>query len=300
MLENLKIGSEYDGLIFLIESSRNPPFIRPHHHIELELNLVVQGSITYVVEGRRLTFGRRCLLWLFPSQEHQMVERTTDARFYVCVFTPRMIADTCRGKFYEGLKRQEPVEDGIRHTLLDGVAFDLVRSTMDALVVDGLDPDLLNREAGFGLSPEFRYRHHDPDWLNAGLRHLLLLCWRQQDGRHGLNRSVALHPAVRQALQLVSDPNTDENFAAVARSCGVSPAYLSRTFRKQVGVTLTHYRNYARLGRFWEEFHRPGSRSLLDAVFAAGFGSYPQFFRVFKQAYGVSPSRQFAPSAGER
>jgi hypothetical protein len=42
---------------------RNPPVIRAHHHAELELNLVARGEITYIVGGKRYTFGPRTLLW---------------------------------------------------------------------------------------------------------------------------------------------------------------------------------------------------------------------------------------------
>ena len=79
MLENLKLGEAYDGLLFLAEATRNPPVLRPHHHAELELNLVAEGEVTSVVAGRRYCFPKRSLLWLFPSQEHQLVHRSADA-----------------------------------------------------------------------------------------------------------------------------------------------------------------------------------------------------------------------------
>jgi hypothetical protein len=49
MLEDLKLGKGYDGFLYLAESTRNPPKLKSHHHVELELNLVVRGTITYVV-----------------------------------------------------------------------------------------------------------------------------------------------------------------------------------------------------------------------------------------------------------
>jgi hypothetical protein len=68
MLEDLKLGARYDGFLYLVESTRNPPKLKSHHHIELELNLVVQGTITYVVNGRRSTFQPRTLYGSFPSR----------------------------------------------------------------------------------------------------------------------------------------------------------------------------------------------------------------------------------------
>ena len=295
MLENLKLGPRYDGFLFLAESARNPPTLRPHHHAELELNLVVNGAVTYVVGGKRFTFSKRTLLWMFPEQEHQLVDRTADAQYYVAVFKPGLIAQACRGANHVGLKRKmpeasRPGDAVVLHTELAPDAFDLLRRTMDAIVEDGLDPDVLNREAGFGAGSGFRFEHGDPDWLNAGLRHLLLLAWRQQRGRTGAARAVAMHPAVRKALALLAAGDWEAGMGALARKCGVSEAYLSRVFARHVGVSLTRYRSSVRLARFWELYRDPKKqRTIAETVYAAGFGSYAQFYKVFAQAYGRGP-----------
>src|SRR5271154_3284155 len=102
MLENLKIGPRYNGLLYLAESARNLLSIKSHRHKELELNLVVQGTISYVVSRRRFTFKRGALVWLFPSQEHQLVDRSRDAKFYVAVFKRNLIGRACRSADYAG------------------------------------------------------------------------------------------------------------------------------------------------------------------------------------------------------
>ncbi len=43
LLEDLHIRDPYDGFIFKAETVRNPPILKPHRHLELELNLVVGG-----------------------------------------------------------------------------------------------------------------------------------------------------------------------------------------------------------------------------------------------------------------
>ena len=289
MLEDLKLGKSYDGFIFLAESTRNPPKLKSHHHIELELNLVVRGSITYIVNERRYTFQPRTLLWLFPEQEHQLVDRSDDAQCYVMVFKPSLIARSCRTAAYEDLKHYRDNKHGVLNTLLEPSTFDLIRKTMDSLMRGALDPDVLNREAGFGVGPGFSFEHGDPDGLNAGLHHLLLLCWRSQRTGNVLGDAVVLHPGVRRALQLLSADQWDKDFAQLARACGVSEAYLSRTFRQQVGVPMSRYRNSLRLSRFWQHYRRPEQTTLAEAVYAAGFGSYAQFYKVFTHTYGRGP-----------
>lgn len=291
MLADLKLAPVYDGLLFLVEAARNPPIVRSHSHVELELNLVVRGTISYVVGGRRFTFGPRSLLWLFPSQEHQVVARTSDAQSYVAVFKPDLIARSCRSRAYAGLKRSEPEVDGILHTILLPHAFDLVRKTMASLMDGAPDPDVLNREAGFGAASGFTYEHADADGLNAGLHHLLLLCWRHQRAGEEFSAPILLHPSVRKALQLLGEGGLDLNLRSLARRCGASEWHLSRMFSQQIGVPLTEYRNGVRLDHFLELNRRNTQQTLIECVLSAGFGSYAQFYRVFTKAYGCGPRR---------
>lgn len=300
MLENLKLSKRYDGFLYLAESARNCPKLNSHRHIELELNLIVRGAITYVVAGQRFTFQPRTLLWLFPAQEHQLVDRSDDAQYYVAVFKPSLIARSCRTPAYEGLKQDDNEKAGVLHTVLEPESFDLVRKTMDSLMQGSLDADVLNREAGFGSGSDFSFEHGDPDGLNAGLHHLLLLCWRSQKTGKVLGDSVTLHPAVSKALRLLSEGHWDEDFAGLAKACSVSEAYLSRTFRKQVGVPLSRYRNSLRLSRFWQEYRQPHQKTVTEAMFAAGFGSYAQFYKVFSQAYGQGPRGCLSQAGGHQ
>jgi AraC-like DNA-binding protein len=296
MLADLKLGKRYDGLLFLAESQRNLPKLNSHHHVELELNLVVRGTITYVVGKRRFTFQARTLLWLFPAQEHQLVDRSDDAQIYVAVFKPSLIARSCRTPIYEGLKRDNHEQGGVLNTLLDPQSFDLIKRTMDSLMEGSLDPDVLNQQGGYGVGTDFTFEHDDPDGLNAGLHHLLLRCWRSQLSGEKPGKPVALHPAVRRALHLLSEGHWEESLGALAKACGVSEAYLSRTFRRQLGIPLSRYRNSLRLSRFWENYRQPEQKTLTQAVYAAGFGSYAQFYKIFTQAYGRGPRASLAPA----
>lgn len=95
MLVDLILGSDYDGLLYLAEATRNMQRIESHHHLELEVNLVLQGTITYVMNGRRSAFAPRILLWIFPEEEHQLVDKAANARFYAVVFKQSLIEKPC-------------------------------------------------------------------------------------------------------------------------------------------------------------------------------------------------------------
>ena len=193
--------------------------LRPHRHRELELNLVARGQITYVVGGQRYILKQRSLVWLYPEQEHQLVDRSSDAQYYVAVFKPSMIREACKGSRYEGLLENGDTLSHVINTQLSVTDFDYLKRTMDGILQDGIDPELLNREAGFGLSAEFSFSHQDPDWLNAGLRNLLLLGWRYQLGHNGGTGQLALHPAVSRVLEHIYRKDASLNSQQLARAC---------------------------------------------------------------------------------
>jgi methylphosphotriester-DNA--protein-cysteine methyltransferase len=289
MLEDLRLSRRYEGLLYLAESSRNPPRLKSHHHVELELNLVVRGTITYVVAGKRFTFAPKTLLWLFPEQEHQLVDRSDSAQNYVAVFKPSLINKACRSDAYKSLKMTKRDQDGVLSTVLEPDSFTLIRKTMESLMENSLDPDVLNRHAGFGVGPGFSFEHGDPDGLNAGLRHLLLLCWRSQQDGYNFGSPVKLHRVVRRTLRLLSGGTGHQDLQELAKACGSSESHLSRTFHRQIGIPLTRYRNSLRLSRFWEEYGQSEQKTITEAMYASGFGSYAQFYKVFKQTYGCGP-----------
>jgi AraC-like DNA-binding protein/mannose-6-phosphate isomerase-like protein (cupin superfamily) len=290
--EDLHLNPEYEGLIYLADSEYNPPILRPHKHRELEVNLVVRGSVTYVMGTKRYSFDAGMLLWLFPGQRHQLVKRSKEARLFVAVFKPNLVEEACQGERYEWLKNPQIGESEALSTRLGAQAFRSIREAMDGLAEEALDVATLNREAGFGINPNFRFQHQDPDWLNAGLRQLLLLCWRSQGEFKARREEVQMHPAVRKALDLLENEDGETmNREDLASACGISSAYLTRIFHKQVGVTIGQYRNSMKLGRFWRAFHGSSQAGLAEASYTAGFGSYSQFYRVFKDAYGTGPRK---------
>lgn len=298
MLQDLKIDPDFDGFLFLAESARIPPSLRSHHHAELEINLVVRGTLTYVAGSDRFTFGPRSLLWFFPSQEHQLVDRSNDAQYYVAVFKPELIDRSCHSVFYRGLRRKRAEKGAILHAIIAPETFGFLRSLMDHVMEGSLDPDILNREAGFGAASDFRYRHGDPDGLNAGLHHLLLFCWRlQQQAENFRDGAFSLHPAVSKAILLLGNENWDGSLGDLSRRCGISSAHFSRLFALQIGVPFNRYRNSLRMARFWEHLNKPVQPTILEAVFAAGFGSYAQFYKIFVEAYGEGPRAVISPQA---
>jgi len=98
-----------------------------------------------------------------------------------------------------------------------------------------------------------------------------------------------VHPAVEKAAQLLRHETTTLTAVELASRCGLSYSRLGALFKKQTGIALVDFRNRQRLDRFLALDGAGHDRKMLEAALAAGFGSYPQFHRVFKRWMGCSP-----------
>lgn len=291
MLVDLKIRPPLRGFVYLYEAERNPPVMRPHRHPELELNVICGGWITYLIGEERRTFPVGTVAWLYPMNEHQLISRSADARYFVAVFGKELLGEPRLDPIYEALPRSGAEEEEVLTAKLRFDDFDLLRRNLQNLAEGGGDPDVLNRELGFGAESDFTYRHAEPEVLNAGLSYLLAWAWRAtlEGARH--EAPVAVHASVRKAVRLLNEGQTGISVEQLARRCGASPSYLSRLFHKQVGIPLSRYRNSLRLSRFLELYGRGAERSMLEAALESGFGSYAQFYKVFSTEYGEGPSK---------
>ncbi len=235
-----------------------------HHHAELEFNLVTRGAGLYLLGNRKYRIRRGDLLWLFPTQEHVLVEQTSDFEMWIGVFKPGAVRRIATDANAQVLRQAEPAGDYCR------------RLPQGALA--RLD----------GLFAEIAAANDRPALFNAGLGYVLLSAW--QHFEHAAEVPVHdVHPAVEKAARLIRDEITALGLDELARRSGLSPARLSRLFKQQTGIALVDFRNRQRIERFLQIYGTGQRLTMLDAALEAGFGSYPQFHRVFKHVLGCSP-----------
>lgn len=103
--------------------------------------------------------------------------------------------------------------------------------------------------------------------------------------------SSGLSDAVQRAIAFLSanyaQPLTLEDAAAAA---GYSPAYFSRVFREETGVTYRAYLNRIRIERS-KLLLLSGPVSVAEVCQRVGFSDQSYFCKVFRELEGVSPDR---------
>jgi quercetin dioxygenase-like cupin family protein len=86
MLDTLRLGAGLEGRVVLHRAGDIRP--RAHRHAELEVNLVVRGRASYLLAERRYELTPGTLTWLFPGQDHVLVEESADHELWWAVFRP--------------------------------------------------------------------------------------------------------------------------------------------------------------------------------------------------------------------
>jgi AraC-like DNA-binding protein len=235
-----------------------------HRHVELEANFVTRGHATYLIGNRRVRLARRDLLWLFPAQNHVLIEQSGDFSMWIAVWNPEFLQRTCRAPASQMLLRDDP--QGILHRRLSESESENLGSLCK------------------------RISAQENDLYRAGLAYLLLRFW--QAFEQGQQNAIggAVHPAVESAARLLRDQNPPPSVPILAREVGLSPSRLSRLFVAQTGLSLTEFRAtqcLQRALRLCDETHL----SLSEIAARAGFGSYAQFHRTFRAHTGQSPAQ---------
>jgi AraC-like DNA-binding protein len=267
MLQRLKLPANLDGMAWRYANPAGAN--RLHHHAELELNLVTRGTGTYLLGNRHYQIRRGDLIWLFPAQEHVLIDQTPDFQMWIVVFRRRLIKRSATDPASSRLLQRTFAGDTCRRLRQQ----DLARFE-----------ELFTQLADIAT---------EPGLLNAGLAYSLLHAWRCFDhAREVPARNV--HPAVERTAHLLLSEEDSYTLPQLARRVRLSPSRLSRLFKQQTGLSIVEFRNRQRIQRFLDRYEpeRDSGRksTLLEAALDAGFGSYPQFHRVFRQVAGCSPA----------
>lgn len=252
-----------DGGVWSFTGSSTPT--RVHCHDELEINLVTSGRARYLVNERFYDLAKGTSIWLFPGQEHVLLDANSDFTMWIAVFRPELLKRLCS-------KGADP--ELMSHLPLGVFAKTLESASLKKLVA--LCEDLADTE----LSLSTR---------NAGLAWLVQCAWQLHQHAGQITPRSDVHPAVERVVRRLREQDEPVSVKQLAAEASLSESQLARVFKQQLGMTLVHYRMLRRLERFRELFGQGHRRNLTEAALDAGFGSYSHFYRAFKQVYGYAP-----------
>lgn len=299
MIETLNINENHEGFIYHYKSKNHKTkMLHPHRHIELEMNLVTKGTGEYILSDQSYKLSRGSIVWLFPGQEHFLNKTDDNFETYVVVFKDNLFNNTLIGdNKYHTLSESNP--EGYFCRRLSNSSTEKLEKICMALCE--LNPSNINSPAyyyagqAFGFKNNSEYYHMDPVLLNAGLLCIMTMGWHLFVAEGADEPKVAINIYVSKAINLLQTfPEKDYSLNELSTECGVSASLLSRLFNEQVGLSIVDYKNKLKLNQFLDYMKSNPEFSISEACYIAGFGSYSQFYKTFRQSFGVSPKVYFS------
>ena len=103
-----------------------------------------------------------------------------------------------------------------------------------------------------------------------------------------VNISNGYKTAAAAAKIINEDYGSNITLNSTAKQLAVSPEYLSKTFKENLGINFSHYLSNMRLQNATRLILNT-QKSLTEICFEVGYGNFSHFSRSFKKQYGLSP-----------
>lgn len=221
----------------------------PHLHACFEFLTVQAGTMTVTVDGREYVLGAGQSLLLFPHQIHAL--SSTESRHTLCIFSPQLV-----------------------HAFTKRTAGLLPRDNRCAVSAPMIEA-LCQADRGSLITKK-------------GV--LYTLCGQFDDTAAYTPRSAAGDTLLHKIFAFVETSFADDcSLGALAAETGYDYAYLSRSFRRLVGISFNTYVNHYRLSHACHLLQNT-SQSVLQCALDSGYTSLRSFNRNFKEQFGISPS----------
>lgn len=264
-----RLPKELDGVVLLDDFQKTRRFggQERHFHDELELHFVDRGKGVFLLDRRKLSVRAGTLVWVPPARDHLLLESSGDFRRWMLLCRRRLVRRVLPPEAHRSVMARSAIERAGR--LSNAASATLRQAFLDVSAHRSAPLPLFNAAVAFALARA---------WL----------CFQSAATTDG--EPNALHPAVVLTLDLLRHTADRPSLPELAQRSAITESHLSKLFGAQVGMSITDFRNRIGIERFLEAYGDGSRTTVLDAALDAGFGSYPQFHRIFKKEMGYAPA----------
>jgi AraC-like DNA-binding protein len=238
---------------------------RPNRHNEIELNLLTDGSLTYLLGGGSTTIqaGRLAIFW--AAIPHQIVGFEGDAPYFVVTLPLSEFLQTTHEVLF------------VNRILRGELVLDPVSDECDALKFRQWEWELREREPANEAAARLE--------VQARLMRLA----RRLGNRSANSRPAAnLSRADQIACYIASHYHEPLTAQSIAAAVGVHPNYAMSLFRETFGTTMTAFITEHRISHA-QRLLVTTDDTILSVAMSAGFQSLSRFNEAFKAVCGCSP-----------
>jgi len=251
------------------------PFF-PHHHPDVEIIWVKEGSLVYLVEEENLTVNAGEVLILSPGQGHSYVDSSEVSKVYYLNFHPKML--TASEELYFQQQFVQPLTDGILQLpqlLQPGhPAYDQVMHAFEMVKDCGV------------LKPNYKAFRHA---MTVSICAALLPWCSHPEVKHSVVDSN--NPVVRQTMVYIRRNYLQPlDLKTIADQAHLHPNYLCDLFKKHTGQTVMYHLHMTRIDT--AKFLLENSQMTVTQVAErSGYRNESVFYQKFKKLTGQTPTQ---------
>ena len=223
----------------------------PHLHSCFEIIIILSGQMTITIDDQDFIANQGDALMIFPNQIHTL--SSTNSEHILCIFSPNLV------KSYA--------------TKTSGKIPNTNLFCPDPYLVNGL-------------------KSLDDTSTNIEKKGLLYSLCAQFEKDATYHTKTADHEKLLyQIFDFVEDEfSGDCSLKKLSEKVGYNYAYLSRFFKKIVGISFNTYVNHYRLSNACYLMNTSDS-SILQCALDSGYDSIRSFNRNFKEHFGITPAQ---------
>jgi AraC-like DNA-binding protein len=261
---------------FTCELWKAAPMRRPDRHNEIELNLLKNGSLTYLLGGERVTIPQGGLAAFWAAIPHQIVDSSDQPEYFVvtlplswflqCRLPTKLVDRLLHGQF---LRDANPERFALDLQLFQTWARDLAggQSEPDRAVQLEFHARLLRMAQELPEMPG----------EGKGPRPKTLL------GEGGLSKVEQL------AAYIAQNYREAVSIEEIARSVGLHPNYAMGLFRKSFDITINDYITQHRVSHA-QRLLATTDDKVVDIALESGYQTLSRFYVAFRKSCGCAPS----------
>ncbi|GKU26606.1 AraC family transcriptional regulator [Clostridium folliculivorans] len=267
------LSSDYEIYHYLNSDIRS---INIHHHDFYEFYFFISGDVTYLIEGKSYKLEPGNIVLINSKELHQAVINSEEAYYERIVlwinkaFLKKLSNDeTDLSLCFEGFNKKNVMSTDIEQQKN-------IRFILNKLV------DLENYQ---GIGYELLYKAY----ITELMVHINNLAFNESaELSVDMKKSNLIDGIIEYINNHIEEDITVDQ---IAEQFYLSKFHLSREFKKYTGTTIHRYIVQKKLIEAKELILK--EVPIIDVYKQCGFGDYSNFFRAFKNEYGITPKQYY-------
>ena len=223
-----------------------------HRHDFFEIEFIIDGTGTYIIDGIPYTIGKNMLFLMSPAEIHAI--KSCDAEIINVMFSCQLCSATSLFSLFNPSSARVMQFSDCDASLILGLLYEIISSkTID----------------------------YSEAFLNC-----LLYKMVSENHIHESKNNTYIQTAI---IHILENFHTNLTLSKTAEHLGLAPAYFSSLFQKELGIGFKEYLDNIRFEHALKLLIFTGM-SVCEICGLAGFADYTNFARRFKKKYHCTPT----------